>query len=302
MPQAQRRDWRPYLPPELPPAALAAVAGLVSDTHLPERLDALPDVLFEILAGVDVVLHAGDVGALGVLDALSAIAPVVAVHGNDDTAEAQRELPYQQLVVLAGQRVVLSHTHHPDPAAELASRRDDAWGPKLSRRAAFGQRAGARIVVWGHAHIPLAVWHEGVYVVNPGALASPSAVTRQTRRTVALLFGRRDGTPFARHVDLDAPGGPYDPGIDLSAGFRAALVGVCDSLLDADLDAAWTAQSERVRALEPAARAALHQALLRAARPCWRGERARITRADFLEEVARGEPLPEAAARLLAGL
>ena len=302
MPQAQRRDWRPYLPPELPPEALAAVAGLVSDTHLPERLEALPDVLFEILAGADVVLHAGDVGVLGVLDALGAIAPVVAVHGNDDTAEAQRELPYQQLVSLGGQRVVLSHTHHPDRAAEMASRRDDGWGPKLSRRAAFGQRAGARIVVWGHSHIPQAVWHEGVYLVNPGALASPNSVTRQVRRTVALLFVGRDGTPFARHVDLDAPGAPYVPRIDLEAGFRAALDGVCESLLDADLDAAWAAQSERVWALEPDARAALQRALLRAARPCWRGERARITRADLLEEVARGGPLPAAAAGLLAAL
>jgi putative phosphoesterase len=302
MPHPQRRDWRPYLPPELPPEALAAVAGLVSDTHLPQRLDALPDALFEILAGVDVVLHAGDVGVLGVLDALSVIAPVVAVHGNDDTDEAQRELPYQQLVSLGGLRVVLSHTHHPDRDAEMASRRDDAWGPKLSRRAAFGQRAGARIVVWGHTHIPLAVWHEGVYLVNPGALASPSFVTRQARRTVALLFVRRDGTPFARHVDLDAQGAPYAPRIDFGAGFRAALEGVCESLLDADLDAAWAAQSERLRALEPEARAPLLAALLRAARPCWRGERARITRADFLEEVTRGGALPEAAARLLAAL
>jgi hypothetical protein len=119
---------------------------------------------------------------------------------------------------------------------------------------------------------------------------------------VALLFVGRDGTPSARHVDLDAPGAPYVPRIDLGAGFRAALEGVCESLLDTDLDAAWAAQSERVRGLEPAARAALQAALLRAARPCWRGERARITRADFLEEVARGGPLPEAAARLLAAL
>jgi putative phosphoesterase len=286
----------------VPPEALAGVAGLVSDTHLPERLDRLPEVLFDVLAGVDVVLHAGDVGVLRVLDDLSAIAPTVAVHGNDDTAAAQRELPYQQVISLAGQRIVVSHTHHPDRAEEMAARRDDAWGPKLSRRAAFGRRAEARIVVWGHAHIPLAAWHEGVYLVNPGALASPSYVTRQTRRTVALLFVRRDGMPFARHVDLAAPEGVYDPAIDLAAGFRAALEGVCESLLAPDLDAAWKAHWPRAQALDPAARAPLLQALLRAARPCWRGERAQLTLADFLEEVARGGPLPEGAARLLADL
>ena len=149
-----------------------------------------------MLAGVDVVLHAGDLGELRVLDELSRVAPAVAVHGNDDTPEAQRELPYQQLLTLAGQRIVLSHTHHPDREQELASRREDAWGPKLSRWAGFGRRAGAGIVVWGHTHIPLAVWHEGIFLVNPGALASGGYVTRQTRRTVALLFlRRRTGSP-----------------------------------------------------------------------------------------------------------
>ena len=209
------RDWGPYLPPEAAPDSVAAVAGLVSDTHLPERLEALPPALFRVLAGVDVVLHAGDLGELRALDELSRVAPAVAVHGNDDTPEAQRELPYQQLLTLAGQRIVLSHTHHPDREQELASRREDAWGPKLSRWAGFGRRAGAGIVVWGHTHIPLAVWHEGIFLVNPGALASGGYVTRQTRRTVALLFLRRDGQPCVTHVDLDDPGGPYRPRVDL---------------------------------------------------------------------------------------
>ena len=53
--------------------------GLVSDTHMPERCDALPASLCAALGGVDLLLHAGDVGELLVLDRLSAIAPVVAV-------------------------------------------------------------------------------------------------------------------------------------------------------------------------------------------------------------------------------
>src|SRR5262247_251704 len=132
-----------FLPPELPTERVAARIGLVSDTHMPERCAALPPSLFDVLQGVELVLHAGDVGELWVLDQLSALAPVVAVHGNDDTADAQRELPYQQVVAVAGQRIVLTHAHYPDRAQELGSRRDDAWGPKLERRAAFGRRAGA---------------------------------------------------------------------------------------------------------------------------------------------------------------
>lgn len=125
-------------PAELPAKRVVACIGLLSDTHLPERLAALPPALFAVLRGVDLVLHAGDVGELGVLDCLSAIAPVVAVHGNDESANARRELPYQQIVTLAGQRLVLTHAHYPDRAEELASRRDDSWAPKLARRAAFG--------------------------------------------------------------------------------------------------------------------------------------------------------------------
>ena len=50
--------------------------------------EALPASLLDIFAGVDLILHAGDIGELWVLDELSHIAPVVAVHGNDETAEA----------------------------------------------------------------------------------------------------------------------------------------------------------------------------------------------------------------------
>src|SRR6476646_5162040 len=122
--------------------------GLISDTHMPARCAALPPALFDALPGLDLLLHAGDVGELWVLDRLSAIAPVLAVHGNDDTADAQRELPYQQVLAVAGQRVVLTHAHYPDRAQELESRKDDAWEPKLERRAAFGKRAGASVVVF----------------------------------------------------------------------------------------------------------------------------------------------------------
>jgi len=200
-----------FLPSDLPAGRVVRCLGLVSDTHMPERCPTLPTALFDILRGVDLVLHAGDVGELWVLDRLSAIAPVVAVHGNDDTAEAQRELPYQQVVALAGRRVLLCHSHYPDEAEELASRRDDAWGPKLDRRAALGRRAGAAVVVFGHTHIPMAVRHRDVLLVNPGALASGSPLGRQRVRTVALLFVRDDGNPIVVHVDIAAPERLFSP-------------------------------------------------------------------------------------------
>ena len=154
---------------------MAIAIGLISDTHMPARCAALPPMLFDVLRGVDLLLHAGDVGELWVLDALSAIAPVIAVHGNDETADAQRELPYQQVIAVGGQRILLTHAHYPDRAEEMESRKDDAWAPKLDRRAAMGRQAGARIVVFGHTHIPMAVEHDGVLLVNPGAFGLPES-------------------------------------------------------------------------------------------------------------------------------
>jgi hypothetical protein len=102
-----------WLPPDVGPETIMACVGLIADTHMPDRLAELPRAIFDVLRGVDLLLHAGDVGELRVLDELSVIAPLVAVHGNDETAEAQRELPYQQVIAIAGQRIVLTHAHYP---------------------------------------------------------------------------------------------------------------------------------------------------------------------------------------------
>jgi uncharacterized protein len=122
------------------------LVGLISDTHGLMRPEALA-----ALSGVDVILHAGDVGAPAVLEALWAIAPVHAVRGNVDMAGAGlRDVLSLQL---DGVRVHLSHGHElgsPTPAA-LAARYD------------------ADVIVYGHTHRPL-VTHVGLaLVINPGA-------------------------------------------------------------------------------------------------------------------------------------
>src|SRR5205807_1965311 len=107
------------------------VLGLVSDTHLPQRCDALPPGLFEALRGVDLVLHCGDAGELWALDQLGAIAPVVAVHGNDDTADAQRALPRQlaaRLTLEPGQPPRVEHVDLADPPRVFRPEVDVAAG------------------------------------------------------------------------------------------------------------------------------------------------------------------------------
>lgn len=281
-------DYR-FLPPDLPAERVAACMGLISDTHMPERCEALPQAVFEALAGVDLVLHAGDVGELWVLDRLSEIAPVVAVHGNDDTAESQRELPYQQVMVVRGQRILLTHSHYPDREEEMAARRDDAWAPKRARWAARARRAGAGVMVFGHTHIPM-VWREdGVLLVNPGAIASSGYITRQRVQSVALLFVRDDGEPFVTYVDLGS-GVQFQPEIAWKEGFAAALRRSQASILSPDLEAVW----EEWWGLRHVAPEEARAAILRAARPCWSGEQAAVTRADLRAALQADTDLPGA--------
>ncbi len=220
------------LPPGLDPQPVITCLGIIADTHMPKRWPQLPPVVLDLFRGVDLVLHAGDVGKLWVLDRLSAAAPVVAVHGNDETDEAQRELPYQQLLTLGGHRLLLCHGHLPDREAEMTSRVGDDWRPKLAQRAAQAHRAGASIMVFGHLHVPFITQFEGVWLINPGAIASGGAFTRQTRQTVALLYLRDDGRPFVVHVDLARPDRPYDAWVDWAAGFEAAGHRYWESFLD----------------------------------------------------------------------
>jgi putative phosphoesterase len=275
-------------PADLPAERVAACLGLVADTHLGDRGLDLPAALFDLFRGVDLILHAGDVGRLDALDRLSAAAPVVAVHGNDERfEETPRELPYQQLVLVAGQRIVLTHGHHRDHEQEMAARRDDRWEPKLARRAAFGHRAGARIVVYGHTHVPTHVQHDGVWLINPGALASGGLHTRMRQRTAALLYLRDDGVPFAVHVDLAAPEQPVAPWSDWGAGFRAAYERFEAPILAPALAAGYAQLRTLAGTLDPGVLETVRAAIYEAARRCWTGEQEIITREDLLAALDR---------------
>lgn len=279
-----------YLPSGFPADRLAARIGLISDTHLPDRLRALPPVLPTIFEGCDLLLHAGDVGELRVLDELSQIAPVVAVHGNDDTAEAQRELPEQQLVTVAGRRILLWHSHDPHRATELRLREADSWAVLLGRIRGRARRAGATLAVFGHIHVPLQHEEDGILLVNPGALAPGNHYLRQRLQSVALLFIRDDGATAVRHVDLHAPEQLYTPQVDWQASFSTAHQAISETILGpglAPLEVALRnddfADPETVRTVYD-----------RLAHRCWAGELELITAVDLLAAIAADPDVPYA--------
>jgi putative phosphoesterase len=123
------------------------VVGLISDTHGMLRGD-----VHEALAGVELILHAGDVGGDAVLDELALIAPVVAVYGNTD-APGDPRLAASINREIGGVRIHVSHGH------ELGSPTPE----KLL------ERYPADVIVYGHTHKQLVVRAGERLVVNPGA-------------------------------------------------------------------------------------------------------------------------------------
>jgi len=146
--------------------------GLISDTHIPEAGPALPPQVFRALQGVDLVLHAGDLHILEVLDWLEALAPVRAVRGNGDepqgpyrpgVPEDPRIAPVQVLEV-EGLTVGMVHAF---PLPEDVPWAD--WDALLVER--LGQRVDVLVV--GDTHIPLVRRHNGLLLVNPGSPTLP---------------------------------------------------------------------------------------------------------------------------------
>ena len=125
----------------------AHVIGLISDTHGLVRAD-----VHLALAGVELILHAGDVGGDEVLDELELIAPVMAVYGNTD-APGDPRLAESIERTIGGLRIHVSHGH------ELGS----PTPKKLLERYA------ADVIVYGHTHQQLVSHADGRLVVNPGA-------------------------------------------------------------------------------------------------------------------------------------
>jgi uncharacterized protein len=120
------------------------ILGVISDTH-----GLLRPAAVEALRGSDQILHAGDVGTPGILEALTQIAPVTAVRGNVDTAPWARALPATEVVEAGGLSIYVLHD--------------------LGQLDLKPEAAGFRVVVYGHSHKPRIEEKNGVLYFNPGS-------------------------------------------------------------------------------------------------------------------------------------
>jgi uncharacterized protein len=137
--------------------------GVISDTHGLVRPEAL-----RALRGADLIVHAGDVGAPEVLDALRTIAPVVAVRGNNDRGRWARALAETEVVEQSGHALYVLHDVH-------------------------------ELDVDGHSHQPRVERRDGVLYLNPG-----SAGPRRFRLPISVARIRIDARRLqAEIVTLD---------------------------------------------------------------------------------------------------
>lgn len=153
------------------------ILGVISDTH-----NLLRPQVFDVFAGVDLIIHAGDVGSDEIITELETISPVRAVHGNTDRFPLTERLKDREELVLGEVRVFVTHI---------------GGKPKEMRRF-YPEVARADLVIFGHSHRPLRLVDEGITFFNPGS-AGPR------RFSLPVTVGRveiTDGRIEARIIEL----------------------------------------------------------------------------------------------------
>jgi putative phosphoesterase len=143
--------------------------GVISDTHIPD-FRRLPESIWQHFAGVELIIHAGDLSILRVIAELETIAPVVAVQGNVEGDEVVKKLPVKREIVVGHCRIGIVHI--------LGDARNRA-------RVARQEFPDARCVVFGHSHIPWNKEHDGLLLFNPG---SATDRRRQPKCSIGMLY------------------------------------------------------------------------------------------------------------------
>ncbi len=126
--------------------------GVISDTHA-STLDDLPKPILTALAGVDLIVHAGDFTERAVLEGLKTLGEIKAVQGNMDSAEIKGLLPKQDLFTIYGKRVGLVHGS------------GGPWGIAHRIREMFSD---ADLIIYGHSHEATNQVIQGILLFNPG--------------------------------------------------------------------------------------------------------------------------------------
>ena len=167
--------------------------GLISDTHIPDRMKELPEKVFEAFKDVEMILHAGDITSQEVIEKLEEIAPVTAIQGNTDRIVG---LNLPKTAVVEAEELKIGVIH-----GEVYPRADTQQLHYLAKQ------LDVDLLVSGHSHQPKVEKVEDVLLINPG---SPT-VPRLADRTIMILeINKKEvdvelvkvGSPICSSLDL----------------------------------------------------------------------------------------------------
>ncbi len=143
---------------------------VTGDTHLgPRRCKPLPAAMLAACGEADHILHTGDVIDVALLDELAALAPLDGVAGNCDGWDVAARLPAEQTLAIGGMQVAMLH---------------DSGLESVRRELLHKRFPDARIVCFGHSHMPVCDDRDGLLLLNPG---SPTERRRAPWRSYAEL-------------------------------------------------------------------------------------------------------------------
>jgi putative phosphoesterase len=132
--------------------------AVISDTHIPDRAEDIPPEVLKELRKADLVIHAGDLVELNVLDKLKAACKeVVAVQGNMDPYEVKSKLPEKTIIKVGAFRIGVMHGY--GPADGLLTLLADSF-----------KEDKVDVIIFGHSHTPLARKIDKIIYFNPGSL------------------------------------------------------------------------------------------------------------------------------------
>jgi uncharacterized protein len=143
--------------------------GIISDTHIP-HFKRIPEAVWKHFANVELIIHAGDLSTLAVIEQLATIAPVEAVQGNIEQDDVIQKLPIKRELLVGNCRIGIVHI---------------LGNAQYYARTARQEFPNARVVIFGHSHNPYNQEHEGQLLFNPG---SANDRRRQPTCSIGKLF------------------------------------------------------------------------------------------------------------------
>ncbi|OGD53417.1 hypothetical protein A3K80_05340 [Candidatus Bathyarchaeota archaeon RBG_13_38_9] len=163
------------------------IVGLISDTHIPSRAKKIPSKVFEIFKDADLIIHAGDIIQISVINELEQIAPVLAVHGNMDPPDVKTKLPEFNSIEFRGRKTGI--IHNPDAL----------YGMDKMKRIA--KEKDLNILVFGHTHKQFIKNENNVLFINPGSVNDPLPKLLMKATVGLLIITEEKVTPLIVKIE-----------------------------------------------------------------------------------------------------